>query len=183
MVIEVTKKDISYYIGQIGTQNTYLRKYGYFECKAKMNDKYGPHIAFWIQSPSISNEENNPKEYGTEIDIFEYHINEGRNNVYHNLHWNGYGSQHQQTGTVVQIDQIDNGFHTFGLEWNEEEYIFYVDGIETWRTREAVSQIPQYMILSAELSGWGWDFSQSKFPDQVIFEYVRVYATYSSFTF
>ena len=41
--------------------------------------------------------------------------------------------------------------------------------------RNAVSHIPDYMMLSAELSGWGGDFSESDFPDKVIFDYVRVY--------
>ena len=57
----------------------------------------------------------------------------------------------------------------------ENEYIFYVDGIETWRTNEAVSHRSEYMILSAELTGWGGDFSESLFPDEVTFDYVRVY--------
>lgn len=175
LVIEISKKDTIYYIGQVATQNTYLTTYGYFECRAQMNKERGPHVAFWLQSPTIKDTLDNPQKYGTEIDIFEYHTNEGTNKVYHNLHWNGYGKQHKHVGTKVQIDSIDKGFHTFGLEWNEKEYIFYVDGKETWRTTEAVSQIPEYMILSAELSGWGGDYSKSNFPDKVIFDYVRVY--------
>jgi beta-glucanase (GH16 family) len=95
--------------------------------------------------------------------------------VYHNLHWNGYGKHHKSEGIKVKIEGVDKGFHTFGLEWNADEYVFYVDGKETWRTTEAVSHRPEYMILSAELTGWGGDFSKSNFPDKVIFDYVRVY--------
>ena len=65
------------------------------ECTAKMNNKLGPHVAFWLQSPSIMKEKNNPQKYGTEIDIFEYHIYGGKNFVYHNLHWDGYGEKHK----------------------------------------------------------------------------------------
>lgn len=175
LVIEVTKTDSIYHIGQIGTQNKFLTQFGYFECRAKMNNELGPHVAFWLQSPTIHEAKNNPKDFGTEIDIFEYHVNDGTTNVYHNLHWNGYKKEHKQAGSTVQIDKIDSGFHVFGLEWNEKEYIFYVDGLETWRSTEAVSHIPEYMILSAELSGWGGDFTNSKFPDKVLFDYVRVY--------
>ncbi len=175
LIIQVTKNDSIYGVGQIGTQNKFLTRYGYFECRAKMNKEFGPHVAFWLQSPFIKEEKDKPQEYGTEIDIFEYHINEGVNNVYHNLHWNGYGKNHRQTGTKVEIDKLSEGFHTFGLEWTSEEYIFYVDGKETWRTNEAVSQIEEYIILSAELTGWGGNFNNSKFPDKVTFDYVKVY--------
>ena len=175
LVIKVTKKIGEYKIGQVGTQNKYLTTFGYFECRAKMNHELGPHMAFWLQSPTMGVENDNPAEDGTEIDIFEYHVNNGTNIVYHNLHWNGYGDKHKHVGTTVQVDGVDEGFHTFGLEWNENEYIFYVDGEETWRTSEAVSHRSEYMILSAELSGWGGDFSESLFPDQVTFDYVHVY--------
>ena len=73
------------------------------------------------------------------------------------------------------VDDIHNGFHTFAVEWTEQEYIFYVDGVETWRTKEAVSHIAEYMILSAELTGWGGNYHEADFPDRVIFDYVRVY--------
>lgn len=169
------KKDSIYQIGQIGTQNTFLTKFRYFECSAKMNKELGPHVAFWLQSPSIHKEKNNPQKYGTEIDIFEYHTNGGDQFVYHNLHWNGYGKNHKSIGDKIKIEDINQGYHTFGLKWTENEYIFYVDGIETWRTTEAISHIPEYMILSAELSGWGGDFKKSEFPDKVFFDYVKVY--------
>lgn len=175
LVIEVSKKDSIYQIGQIATQNTFSTTFGYFECRAKMNKELGPHMAFWLQSPTLNTNFKNTKINGTEIDIFEYHTNEGLNNVYHNLHWNGYGKDHKHAGTTVQIKNIDKGYHTFGLEWNEEEYIFYVDGKETWRTKEGISHRSEFLILSAELSGWGGDFKNSKFPDKVIFDYVRVY--------
>ncbi|MCU4174243.1 glycoside hydrolase family 16 protein [Carboxylicivirga sp. N1Y90] len=175
LIIGVTKVDSTYRIGQIGSQNTFQTKYGYFECRAKMNQQLGPHIAFWLQSPTIHQEHDNPGDFGTEIDVFEYHIAEGLDYVYHNLHWNGYKKKHKSTGTRVLVDDVHNGFHTFALEWTEQEYIFYVDGIETWRTKEAVSHIAEYMILSAELTGWGGDCEKADFPDQVIFDYVRVY--------
>jgi len=89
LVIKVTKKIGDYMIGQVGTQKKYLTTFGYFECRAKMNYELGPHMAFWLQSSSMGIEDDNPAENGTEIDIFEYHLNKGSNNVYHNLHWNG----------------------------------------------------------------------------------------------
>jgi beta-glucanase (GH16 family) len=175
LVMKVTK-DASgtYHVGQVATDGLYQAKYGYFECRAKMNESLGPHVAFWLQCNTMGIETNDPAKNGVEIDIFEYHRKKP-NLVFHNLHWNGYGTNHLTIGTSTTIANIGTGYHTFGLEWNANQYIFYVDGKETWRTSTAVSQIPEYMILSTELTGWGGDPSTGTFPDQVMFDYVRVY--------
>jgi len=172
--LKVLKEDDKYYIGELGTQGLYDTTYGYFECRAKMNREFGPHVAFWLQSPEISNTSDNPQKYGAEVDIFEYHL-KTPDIVYHNIHWNGYGESHQTIGKKTNIPEIKEGFHTFGLEWTKDEYIFYVDGVETWRTSTAVSNRKEYMILSTELSGWGGDPATGNFPDEVVFDYIRVY--------
>lgn len=172
--IKVTKDgNGKYYIGELGTQGIYETTYGYFECRAQMNKQLGPHVAFWLQSPDLG-KTGDPAKDGTEIDIFEYH-RKSPGSVFHNLHWDGYGANHKHVGKEVPYPGIDSGFHTFGLEWNEKEYIFYVDGKETWRTTTAVSQRKEYLILSTELTGWGGDPAQGNFPDEVIFDYVRVF--------
>jgi len=175
LVMTLSQVGEQFHIAQIATQRSFLQKYGYFECRARVNHELGAHTAFWLQSPALGQGLDDPARFGTEIDIFEYHIAQGRHWVFHNLHWNGYGDEHQQAGMRVQVAGIDEGFHTFGLLWTEEEYVFYVDGRETWRTGEAVSQIAEYLILSVELSGWGGDVSEAELPDEILFDYVRVY--------
>lgn len=177
MLITV-RKDPSgiYYIGQISTDGLYTTRYGYFECRVKLQESLGPHTAFWLQSNTMGIENNDPQNNGVEIDIFEYH-RKVPNRLFHNLHWNGYGANHMTIGT--HNDNLPNigkgGYHTFGLEWTANEYAFYVDGKKTWSTNQAVSRTPEYMILSSELTGWGGDPALGKFPDAVAFDYVRVY--------
>ncbi len=173
LVIKIDKIDDKYTIGQIGTHKTFSTKYGYFECRAKMHKRLGAHAAFWLQSATID-QVGNPKKNGAEIDIFEYH-NKTKDVVHQTIHWDGYKEHHKYKHHKTKIPKISKGYHTFGLEWTPEEYVFYVDGKETWRTKEAVSNIPQYMILSTELSGWGGDITKEKLPDKVLFDYVRVY--------
>ena len=36
----------------------------------------------------------------------------------------------------------------FSLEWTPTEYVFRIDGQETWRTDQGISHQPQYPILS-----------------------------------
>ena len=172
--IKVTKDgNGKYYIGELGTQGIYETTYGYFECRAQMNRQIGPHVAFWLQSPDMG-KTLNPAADGTEIDIFEFH-RKTPDIVYHNLHWDGYGANHKTVGQKVADTSIKSGFHQFGLEWTKDEYIFYVDGKETWRSSSAVSQRNEFMILSTELTGWGGDPALGNFPDEVVFDYVRVY--------
>lgn len=174
LLIKVTKDaNGKYFIGQIGTQGLFEQAYGYFQCRAKMNTSLGPHVAFWLQSPDLG-KTLDPAVDGAEIDIFEYHRKKP-GSVFHNLHWNGYGVNHQSTGTEISIPSITSGYHTFGLEWTDKEYVFYVDGVETWRISSALSKRKEYIILSAELTGWGGDPSSGSFPDEVTYDYVRVY--------
>ncbi|WP_353331320.1 glycoside hydrolase family 16 protein [Bacteroides sedimenti] len=172
--LKVTKDNSGkYFVGQLGTQGIYETTYGYFECRAKMNAQIGPHVAFWLQSAEMG-KVGDPVKNGTEIDVFEYH-RKTPGTVYHNLHWDGYGVDHKTTGKQIPVAAIGAGFHTFGLEWTKDAYIFYVDGEETWRSSSAVSQHKEYLILSTELTGWGGDPALGNFPDEVLFDYVRVY--------
>jgi hypothetical protein len=39
-------------------------------------------------------------------------------------------------------------YHVFSVEWTPDEYIFRIDGKETWRTSQGISHQPEYPILS-----------------------------------
>ena len=55
-----------------------------------------------------------------------------------------------------RFSALRNGFHTFGLWWKPDEYVFYVDGKETWRSKAGgVCQVPEYMLLSDEIGLYG----------------------------
>ena len=43
------------------------------------------------------------------------------------------------------------GFHTFGLEWTPEKYVFYIDGLKFYEVMDGVSHIEEYITLSMEL--------------------------------
>ncbi|MGE9314631.1 family 16 glycosylhydrolase [Niabella sp. CJ426] len=159
---------------QIATHATYLQKYGYFEARCKVNGSLGPHSSFWLQSPTMG-QTLNPAVDGTEIDVFEYHLNNGANIIRHNLHWNGYGADHQSTGAINTIPGSGTGFHLFGVEWTPQEYIFYVDGVERWRTSSAVSQRSEFMLLSMEITGFGGNRFNGTYPDFLEVDYVRAY--------
>ena len=96
--------------------------------------------------------------------------------VQHTLHWDGYDAEHQFEGFVSVAPGVMTGFHTYAVSWSPTEYVFYVDGRETWRTNAGgVSQVPQFIILSDEVGPWGGDITAAILPDRVLFDYVRVY--------
>ena len=76
-------------------------------------------------------------------------------------------------------DLYDGQYHVFGMMWTPEEYIFYIDNEETWRTSTAgVSDVNQYLKLTLEVSGqtWAGDWNnQVTKPIDWFVDYVRVY--------
>ena len=43
----------------------------------------------------------------------------------------------------MKVPGVMEGWHTFSLLWLPDEYVFYVDGKETWRTKAGgVCQVP-----------------------------------------
>ena len=158
----------------IGTQETFLTTYGYFECRVKLQQEIGHWSAFWLQTPTMGKEVGNTVVSGTEVDIYEYLRREGEQ-LHHTLHWDGYGKAHKMAKHMPTIAGLTQGWHTFGMLWTAEGYTFYVDGQETWRTSEAISKRSQYLIVSLEVGPWAGDITKAKLPDNLYVDYVRVY--------
>ena len=116
---------------------------------------------------------------GTEIDIYESPFYNERK-IQHTLNWDGYGAAHKYEGSIVDADVYDGKYHTFGLLWTEDEYVYYIDGIETWRTdaQKAMGtcETPLYMKITAEMGSWTPDdINPANFPDHIKVDYVKTY--------
>jgi len=159
----------------IGTQGRFMSKFGFYECRAQVQKSPGGvWAAFWIQSSQISQGED-PAVYGAEIDIMECFRKLGPDIVSHNVHW-AYGPNQKSThGMQSYLKGVGEGFHTFGLEWLPEKYIFYVDGYKFYEVTTGISNIEEYMILSMEYPGNKEEISKSIFPDVFVVDYVKFY--------
>lgn len=167
-------KDDKIKISAVGTQNHFMTRYGYFECRAQLQKSAGVWAAFWIQSPKISQGED-PAKFGAEIDIMEFFKKLGTDIVSHNVHW-AYGPNQQTTrGMQSYLKGVSEGFHTFALEWTPEKYVFFIDGYKFYEVTVGISQIEEYMILSMELPSKMEELKNAVFPDVFIVDYVRVY--------
>lgn len=169
------KKDGKYLGSAVGTQGLFMSKYGYYECRAKVQKSpSGVWAAFWIQSTKIAQGED-PAIYGAEIDIMECFRKLGKDVVSHNVHW-AYGPHQQSThGYQSYLKGLGRGFHTFALEWFPDKYIFYVDGYKFYEITKGISNIEEYMILSMEYPGKIEEIAKSIFPDVFVVDYVKVY--------
>jgi beta-glucanase (GH16 family) len=172
--LRALKKDDRILLGAVGTQNRFMTRYGYFECRAQLQKSPGIWAAFWIQSTEISKGED-PAIYGAEIDIMEFFKKLGTDIVSHNVHW-AYGP-HQKTthGMQSYVKGVSEGFHTFALEWTPEKYVFFVDGYRFYEVTTGISHIEEYLILSMEIPSEAREIKNTVFPDVFLVDYVKVY--------
>jgi len=174
LVIQVSEREGVYFSGAVRSKDKFEQAYGYYEIRCQLPPEEGFWTAFWLMSDTVFQVGDDGRD-GTEIDIYESpYLQDSRIN--HALHWDGYGEHHRTEELSVKVPGIYEGFHTFALEWNTDEYIFYIDDKETWRTSAGgVSQAPSYLKISAEVGEWGGDIKKAKLPTQMLVDYVRVY--------
>ncbi len=173
LVIKTFQQDGKFYDACIRTRGKFEHTFGYYVARIRLQRQPGHWSAFWLYNASVNKVGDEGRD-GTEIDIMEKPWLDER--VQHALHWDGYGRQHRSAGKVSKVPGVMDGFHTFSLWWKPDEYIFYVDGKETWRTNAGgVCQVPLYIKLSDEVGKWAGDIRQAKLPDEFLVDYVRVY--------
>lgn len=159
-------------------------QYGYFEARIRFQSLQGHHGAFWLQSPLFGSYQDDPGRSGAEIDIVEFFGNgRSKNDAQQNVYWNAYSSSSfQQRSHDVAYretfgDELSADFHVFGLLWTREEYIFSIDGVETWRTSDGLSHVSENIVLSLITSDWEVDrLDPGRLPDEMLVDYVRVYS-------
>lgn len=173
LVIKTFKDGDRYVDGCVRTRGKFERAFGYYVARIRLQKQPGHWSAFWLHNQSV-NQVGDEGRDGSEIDIMEKPWLDDRIN--HAIHWDGYGKEHQSASKEVHAPGVLEGFHTYSLLWTPDEYVFYVDEKETWRTKAGgVCQVPLYIKLSDEVGDWGGDIKEAKLPDEFLVDYVRVY--------
>ena len=161
------------------TPHRYVKRYGYFECRCRLQQKPGWWSAFWLQSPVIGSSLD-PAFSGIENDCMESFA-PGDVSL-HSNHYNGYGPDHkcEEIGKGATVDE--KVYHTFGVLWTPEGYIYYIDGVEDGRSQGPVSHIPQFILISTEVKGYrikGFnrptDEARAAVGDTFLVDHVRVF--------
>lgn len=146
-----------WYTGMIALTKKYT--YGYFEVRCICNNSDEIWSAFWLQADApYTPEISRGGVGGAELDIFEtlsYGDGVNHNSVSQTIHCSG-----RQGDTSGELNSCALGrfkgkniyeeFNTYGLKWTEDEYIFYINGVETVRSSfaDGVSTVPESVILS-----------------------------------
>jgi len=173
LALSVLKEGDRYLDGCARTRGKFEHAFGYYVARVQLQKQAGHWSAFWLYNNCVGKVGNEGRD-GTEIDIYEKPWLDDR--VQHALHWDGYGKEHKSEGKKVEVPGIMDGWHTFSLWWAPEEYVFYVDGKETWRSNAGgVCQVPLYVKLSDEIGTWAGDIAKAELPDSFLVDYVRVY--------
>ena len=157
---------------------------GYYEIRCKLPLVTGLWSAFWLRAGNVGGVDGTSID-GVEIDIMESIYNykkSGDTYINHALHWDGYGQYHQYAGSKTHYDLnaensvFDGEYHVFGLEWNDEWYIMYIDGVEVWRSKGAgICNSSAQIVMSIEFGSWAGELDYDNYPAALIVDYVKVY--------
>lgn len=203
LVIEAHKeayKGAAYTSGRLHSQGKGDFLYGRFEVRARLPRGQGTWAAIWML-PS------DPYRYSTtcepgedwqgsescdawpksgEIDIME-HVGYQMGHVHGTVHNEAYywRNWEQRKGRVL-LDQVDQAFHVYALEWSQDRIDIFVDDThyftylnEGTGWRAWPYDHPYNLILNLAVGGaWGragGPIDDSVFPQQMLVDYVRVY--------
>ena len=174
LVLRTRKEGERYSSGAVRTKGKFEHRYGYWECRCKFPKQPGHWPAFWLMPAQGLPDADVGGAAGTEIDIMEKAWLTEKIN--HALHWNGNASHHKQEAREIEQPGLNEGFHTFAVLWSTDEYVFFVDGKETWRTKGGgPSQALSYAKLTEEIGPWAGKIEEATLPDYFVVDYVRVY--------
>ncbi|WP_156345441.1 glycoside hydrolase family 16 protein [Verrucomicrobium spinosum] len=185
LLLTTTEKDGVIHTGMIGSQGKFSHTYGRWEARIKFHAMEGHHGSFWLQPERREKDVgNNPHLTGAEIDIIEW-FGAGRKDggAASNVYWPGEAGQHLHDGGPLDLTPVlkdgrnlSDDFHVYAVEWTPDEYVFFIDEHEVFRTRAGVSRQPQYAILSLLCADWEAPrLDRSRLPESMMVDYVRVY--------
>ncbi len=174
-----------WYTGMVKLKERYCK--GYFEIRCIVNSDSGFWSAFWLQADApYTASVSKGGVGGAEIDIFEsmsYDDFLGKDSVTQTIHCAGVdgvqeGFQSERLGTFYG-ENIYEQYNTYGLEWTDDEYIFYINGVETRRSSfgNGVSEVLEDVIVSLEIPDEEElaQLDKDTYKTEYIIDYVKIY--------
>lgn len=190
LIIEAHKNDLNekWTSARITTRGKQTFIYGKIEFRAKVPSNRGNWSAGWTLGDNYVDELSWP--YCGEIDILEsvgYEMNdENGNGIAHaSVHCGAYYFKlgNQPTATI-KVENMNNEWHTYALEWDADSIKMFVDGFEYFAYGDTSTELEwpfdkaQNIILNLAMGG-GWGGQQGIDPainsQKMEIDYVRVY--------
>ncbi|MEQ8208830.1 MAG: family 16 glycosylhydrolase [Lacipirellulaceae bacterium] len=144
--------------------------YGYFEVCAQPMNSAGSS-SFWFAG--------NGNGWRTEIDVFELSAKakgfERRYNMNLHVFYTPESRKHWNVGDHWQTPwKLADDFHVYGLDWNEHEIVYYVDGVAVRKVENTHWHQPLYMIFDSEtMPDWLGLPADEDLPSTYRVKYVR----------
>ena len=177
--ISAVKEQNDYTSGRITTKGKKNFKYGTYEVRLKLPRGKGLWPAVWMLG-------SNMDEVGWpmcgEIDMMEY-VGREPNKFFTTLHTQDSHGNSKNTRKDL-IPGLDEGFHVFKTEWNEQRISFYVDGehFYTFNPKERTKEVwpfdqPFYLIVNLAIGGnfGGSEIDDKQLPQDLVVDYIRIY--------
>lgn len=159
----------TYTSGLLTTKFTFAQQYGYFEIKAALPGGQGFWPAFWLLPTDNT--------WPPELDVFEM-LGKDPNVVYMTTHGSLAGKNTMaQDRAVLDTTQ----FHTYGVDWNADRVIYYIDGVAVaQQPTPQVMKKEMYMLVNLAVGGngsWGGAADATTGTGEMKVDYVRAYRT------
>ena len=124
--------------------------------------------AFWLLPADDS--------WPPEIDVLEI-LGHEPNIVYTTNHYRNADGKHEGKGDKWLGPDFSSGLHTYAIDWEPGEIVWYVDGVERYHTTANVPKQPMYVLANLAVGGdWpGQPDATTPFPSAMVIEYIRVY--------
>ena len=172
----------------------FTHRYGYYECRCRLQRKPGWWSAFWMQAVDIGCTLD-PGKSGVEMDIMESFV--PGEVIPHCFHYNGYGPDYgvfvtprmkkgEKPKTSPHILKLgSDDFHVFGLLWEPDGYTVFVDGMQHGEKvgtgkGEVVSQTDEFLMITTEAMNYKKNGTKDPRLDEALdddfaVDYVRVF--------
>jgi beta-glucanase (GH16 family) len=168
--------------GLITTQGNFSQTYGYFEVRADYSDLAGAWDAFWLLPDHMLPDPNNAGHW-QELDIVE-HYGSFDKGVYKWIHTTDAAPNvHWQDDLQVYSELLQpSGYHTFGMDWEQDTIKFYVDGqLVGWKPTPSDMHGPMYLQANlATQNDPNNNANVANVPITSHIDYIRVYSAASS---
>ena len=180
-------------------QAKFMHKFGYYEIRCRLPKNPGWHAAFWLQAPGIGSRPD-ASSCGVETDIMENYRQHTDGKILCGNGYGGYGKDSVWPGHFeYPYEETEDGWHYYGVDWNEDGYTFYADGKKIGfqgKPDMPVSETEEFILVSTECHGYHRGFGEdcgfdghgdvwaghpvrelvnAVLPDEFVVDHVRVF--------
>jgi len=145
-------------------------QYGQIEIRCRLPAGKGLWPALWLLPAA-----GKPRP---EIDIMEL-LGDSPNLLRLHVHYDETAQTPGEAGQTVKTRDLTKAWHVFGLRWEANAVIWYLDGLEVWRYKDArrIPMEPMYLLMNLAVGGNypGAPDKSTKFPAEFAIDYVRIW--------